>query len=311
MPVSEDAVALAPDGDSGLRTRVLANHARVLAGMGHYAEAETVGMEALQPRRAGLDLSGLASEVITTLSGLKRTGPKEGCGRRSRTPSPAPSRPGHCRRSCGLATCSAGPTRTGRSSTRPSGGSAARHRARRRGRHPVRPFAFESRWQAGVGLRRAGRWDEAMALTDVAADNPPPIPRALLAPLRFAIRLARGGTSPPRPARGMFWGLRRWRRHQRERGGDRRGRSPGDAAAAVEAYDEVVSVLSRIWHEWFSARIRLGSDHRRRRPAVPSMSAAERASYAERVDRINADGHVVLDRYPDPSGHWGPEGRAG
>jgi DNA-binding CsgD family transcriptional regulator len=43
---------------------------------------------------------------------------------------------------------------------------------------------------------------------------------------------------------------------------------------------------------------------------VPNLSAAERAAYAERVDRIHADGHVVLERYSDPSGHWGPEGRA-
>jgi DNA-binding CsgD family transcriptional regulator len=43
---------------------------------------------------------------------------------------------------------------------------------------------------------------------------------------------------------------------------------------------------------------------------MPSLSAAERATYVERVDRIHADGHVVLDRYSDPSGHWGPEGRA-
>ena len=76
-------------------------------------------------------------------------------------------------------------------------------------------------------------------------------------------------------------------------------------------YDEVVAVLSRTWHEWFSARIRLGalaiSAVAR---AMPELSAAERAAYVERVDRIHADGHVVLDRYSDPSGHWGPEGRA-
>jgi DNA-binding CsgD family transcriptional regulator len=85
----------------------------------------------------------------------------------------------------------------------------------------------------------------------------------------------------------------------------------GDPAAAVETYDEVVAVLSRIWHEWFSARIRIGAlTIAAITRAVPQLSAAERATYAERVDRIHADGHVVLDRYSDPSGHWGPEGRA-
>src|SRR4051812_19024647 len=38
--LSADAVALVPDGDSGLRTRALANHARVLAGMGRYEQAQ-------------------------------------------------------------------------------------------------------------------------------------------------------------------------------------------------------------------------------------------------------------------------------
>ena len=157
-----------------------------------------------------------------------------------------------------------------------------------------------------------GGWDEALALTDVAADSPPPIPRALLEPLRLQIRLARG-EDVAAEARSLrkFWA--------REGGVainasavemDAAGHR-GDAAGAVEAYDEVVAVLSRIWHEWFSARIRLGAiTIARDRRAVPTMSAAERAQYAERVDRIHADGHVVLDRYSDPSGHWGPEGRA-
>ena len=40
------------------------------------------------------------------------------------------------------------------------------------------------------------------------------------------------------------------------------------------------------------------------------MSAAERASYLDRAERLHADGRTVLDRYTDPSGFWGPEGRA-
>jgi len=85
----------------------------------------------------------------------------------------------------------------------------------------------------------------------------------------------------------------------------------GDAARALEVYDDVVGVLGRIWHEWFSARIRFGAIAVGAvAQAMPSLSAAERAAFAERVDRIHADGTVVLERYSDPSGHWGPEGRA-
>jgi DNA-binding CsgD family transcriptional regulator len=40
------------------------------------------------------------------------------------------------------------------------------------------------------------------------------------------------------------------------------------------------------------------------------MSAAERTAYLARAEQLHADGRTVLDRYTDPSGFWGPEGRA-
>jgi DNA-binding CsgD family transcriptional regulator len=72
-----------------------------------------------------------------------------------------------------------------------------------------------------------------------------------------------------------------------------------------------VAVLTRIWHEWFSARIRLAAVALESLAAnVASMSAAERATYLAHAERLHADGRTVLDRYTDPSGFWGPEGRA-
>jgi DNA-binding CsgD family transcriptional regulator/tetratricopeptide (TPR) repeat protein len=309
--ISEDAVALVPDGESGLRARVLANHARVLSGLGRYDEAQTVGMEALTLAER-LDLNELVADVVTTLSGLKKAGPKEGL----------------------RAALQDAVTRA-----EESGALSSELRARYLlGRSyedwaefdeterwfrsaidrgvdagmPFAPYAFEARWQLAWVYDVLGRWDEAMTLTDVAQDNPPPIPRALLEPLRLQIRLARGeDIAADARALRMFWA--------REGGVainsssveiDAAGHR-GDAAAAVEVYHEVVAVLSRIWHEWFSARIRLGAlTIAAITRAVPNLSAAERATYAERVDRIHADGHVVLERYSDPSGHWGPEGRA-
>lgn len=85
----------------------------------------------------------------------------------------------------------------------------------------------------------------------------------------------------------------------------------GEPQAAVATYDDVCAVLGRIWHEWFSARIRLAAvavgvlaD------AMAHRSHAEREQWVEDVDRMHTDGHIVLERYTDPSGHWGPEGRA-
>ncbi|CAI9412132.1 HTH-type transcriptional regulator MalT [Nocardioides sp. T2.26MG-1] len=312
VSISAEAVALVPDGDSGLRTRVLANHARVLAGMGQYDEAQTVGLDALHLAER-LDLHELASEVITTLSGLKKAGPKEGLRH-------------------ALADAVARAEATGALSSE----LRARYLLGRsyedwaefdeterwfrsaidRGTDagmPYAPYAFEARWQLTWVLLVQGRWDEALDLIDTGQDSPPPpLPRALIAPLRMQILQARGVD--------VCDEARMLRRFWARDGGVAINASAvemdaaglrGDAAAAVEVYDAVVAVLTRIWHEWFSARIRLGAvTIGAVARAMPEMSGAERAAYVERVDRIHADGHVVLDRYADPSGHWGPEGRA-
>jgi len=311
VAISEDAVALVPDGDSALRARVLANHARVLAGWGRYDEAQVVGMDALNLAER-LDLSELAADVITTLSGLKKAGPKEGLRAALRD---AVTR---AEESGALTSELRARYLLGRSyedwaefdetiewfaSTVERGTAAGM---------PFGPWAFEARWQLSWVYDVLGRWDDALELTELAHDSAPPIPRALIEPLRLQIRLARGEDvgAEARTLR-KFWA--------REGGVainsaaveiDAAGYR-GDAAGAVEAYDEVVRVLTRIWHEWFSARIRLGAlTVAAISRTVPQLSAAERAAYAERVDRLHADGHVVLDRYSDPSGHWGPEGRA-
>jgi DNA-binding CsgD family transcriptional regulator len=85
----------------------------------------------------------------------------------------------------------------------------------------------------------------------------------------------------------------------------------GDATAALAAYDDGVGVLSKIWHEWFGARIRLAAvtiDAICR--ALPRIPAGERVAWAGHIDRLHSDGATVLERYSDPSGFWGPEGRA-
>ena len=311
VAISAEAVALVPDGDSGLRTRVLAHHARVLVGMGHYDEAEAVGLEALHLAER-LDLHELVSEVITTLSTLKKTGPKEGL-RHALTDAVA-----RAEASGALSSELRARYLLGRSyqdwaefDETERWFRSAIDRGVEAG-IPYAPFAFEARWQLAWVLVVRGRWDDALVLTDAASEAPPPIPRALMAPLRLQVLQARGeDVCTEARALRKFWA--------REGGvainasaveidaaGARR-----DAAGAIEVYDEVVGVLSRIWHEWFSARIRLGAlTIGAIAQAMPELSAAERASYVARVDRIHADGHVVLDRYSDPSGHWGPEGRA-
>jgi DNA-binding CsgD family transcriptional regulator len=69
--------------------------------------------------------------------------------------------------------------------------------------------------------------------------------------------------------------------------------------------------MTEIWHEWFSARVRLAATALAAlSQAVPTLTAAERAPVGEAADRLRRDGRTVLERYSDPADHWGPEGRA-
>ena len=74
LTVSQQAVDLLPDDMGGLRARVLAVHARILSGYGRYDEAQAVGLDALAVAER-LDLHELVSDIVTTLSGLKKAGP--------------------------------------------------------------------------------------------------------------------------------------------------------------------------------------------------------------------------------------------
>ena len=158
-----------------------------------------------------------------------------------------------------------------------------------------------------------GEWDRALDLFVVEGPFPPPIPRAMLTSMRLQILQHRGDDVGARVN-----GLRPfWRRegavaiHAAAIEMVAAGRKD-DPAAAVASYDEAVAVLSRIWHEWFSARIRLAA------VAIGVLAdAMARRSGAEREELVRPTSSgctptatIVLDRYTDPSGHWGPEGRA-
>ncbi|GAA4756042.1 helix-turn-helix transcriptional regulator [Nocardioides endophyticus] len=309
--VSAEALALAPEGESKLRARALTTHARVLAGMGRYEEAQVVGMEALALCER-LDFHQLASEAITTLSGLKKAGPKEGLR------AALVDAVDRAQMSEAIHAELRGRFLLGRSfedwaefDDAETWFRSAIDRAAGAGLTWA-PYALESRVQLSwINLVR-GQWDEVLALTDMGHASPPPIPRAVLGALHLTVEQGRGADVGVEARK-----LRRfWARegavaiHSASIEMVQAGRA-GDPAAAVQVYDDVVGVLGRTWHEWFSARIRMaavavGAVAR----AMPNLSASERASYAETVGRLHGDGLVVLHRYSDPSGHWGPEGRA-
>ncbi|MEO9322619.1 AAA family ATPase [Nocardioides sp. C4-1] len=311
LAVSSRAVELAPEGDSGLRAQVLANHAKILAAYGRYLEAETVGLDALELAER-LDLHQLVVDVITTLSGLKKAGPKEGLR------ASLEEAVGRAVAADAIHAELRGRFLLGRSFEDWGEFDAAERwfasgieRAVDAGL-PWAPYGFEARWQLAWICIVRGEWERALDLMVVEGPFPPPIPRAMLTSMRLQVLQHRGDDVGAR-----VLGLRPfWRRegavaiHAAPVEMVAAGRRD-DPEAAVAVYDDAVAVLSRIWHEWFSARIRLAAvavgvvaD------ALERRGTAERESMVRHVERLHGDGHTVLDRYQDPSGYWGPEGRA-
>jgi DNA-binding CsgD family transcriptional regulator/tetratricopeptide (TPR) repeat protein len=309
--LSARALALSPEGESPLRARALATHARILAAMGRYDDAQTFGMDALGLAER-LDLNELASDAITTLSGLKKAGPKEGLRAALVEAVVRAEQAGAIHAEL------RGRFFLGRSyedwaefdqAVAWFGGAIERAEA---AGIPWAPYGFESRWQLALVHLYRGDWDEVLRLTDVTDPHPPPIPRALLLVPRLQVEQARGAdvSAELTPLRRLWPREGSIAIHTAELEMVAAGRRD-DPAGVLSVYADAVEVLTRIWHPWFSARIRLAAVAVAAVAAsLPRMSAGERADHAATVDRLCDDGHHVLDRYTDPSGHWGPEGRA-
>jgi DNA-binding CsgD family transcriptional regulator/tetratricopeptide (TPR) repeat protein len=309
--VSGEALDLVPEEFPQLRAKVLALHARIQSAMRRDEEAQAAGLEALEIAEK-LDLTELASDAITTLSGLKRTGPKEGL-RVALTEAVARAE------AAGAVEAELrGRVLLGRSyQDWAEFGETERwfRSAIDRGRAaglPWAPWSFDARWHLAWVYRTRGDWEEVLALTDVADEEPPPLARALLQMLRASVVMARG-----EDVSGLLHDLRGyWHKegllpiHASPMEMELAGRR-GDADGVLSAYDDAVETITRIWHPWFSARIRLAALAIGELARVmPQLPASERPTYLDHTARLLTDGHTVLERYTDPAETWGPEGRA-
>lgn len=312
VAISRQAADLAPHGESPLRAKVLAAHARVLSSFGQAEEAQSVATEALDLAER-LDLPVLASEIATTLGGLRKGGPEENL--RAAVEEAV-------RRAVGAGAIHAelrGRWLLGRSYQDSAEWDAAERWFRtavERGTAaglPWAPYSFEARWQLGWVAYAAGRWDDALEIAAIADDPAgPAIPRAMVDAVRIAIDAARGAEVLTR--------LRRHRKLWADDGAvavhsagleiEALGRA-GDVEAAVEVYDDVTGVLTRIWNEHFAGRVRLAAQTLAAMSrSLPAMPAAQRPELAARADRLHADGAAVLERYVPAKAVWGIEGRA-
>ncbi|WP_408897022.1 AAA family ATPase [Nocardioides sp. R1-1] len=317
VEVSAEALALAPEGESPLRAKVLANHARILGtyrtGEQDAAEAFLTEALALAERLA---MPELASDIVTTLSGLrvKAAAASEQDALRAALESAVES----AIRAGAFQAEIRGRWLLGRS-YQDSGDweQAARwfRSAMDMGEKAGlvwAPFSIESRWQLTWISYALGEWDDVIALVDaVDGLSGPPIPRGIIEPARLSVLAARGEDVLDRLL--LLRGL--WE----DEGGiavyssgveiQVHG-SRGDAAAAIASYDHVIEVLGRIWGEYFGGRVRLAAMTLAAiARALPQASAAERRSLVGRADRLLADGEAVLAAIRERGGPWGPEGR--
>ena len=250
---------------TALRAKVLAAPARVLAVYGSYDEAQAVGLDALALAER-LDLHELASDVITTLSELKKAGPKDAlrdgaASRRSTARCEAGAIHAELRGRYLLGRSYQDWARVGR---RPSIWFRSAMKAADGARaSPWAPYALRVAVAAGLDQAASrGDWDEVLALTDTCGEQSR---RRSPAPMFAALRAESRGPRRDRSAEGRARCGRSGssragspstrRRRDRARRTPRRRPRRGDR----EVYDAVVAALGRIWHEWFSARIRLAA----------------------------------------------------
>ena len=177
---------------------------------------------------------------------------------------------------------------------------------------PYAPWGFESRWQLAWIKTVDGDWDEALRLTDTSGEQVPPIPSALVESIALVVEAGRGEPVAER-ARALrrFWELEGGVVINSVVAEMADAAHEDDPTKVIAVYQDAVAVLSRIWHEWFSARIRLAAiTIGAVADSLPRLSGAERTDLLAEVERLHGEGHTVLTKYSDPSGHWGPEGRA-
>ncbi|MBC2931815.1 AAA family ATPase [Nocardioides sp. zg-1228] len=174
------------------------------------------------------------------------------------------------------------------------------------------PYPAEARLLLAVVLTHQGLLDEAWELLDVSGQSPPMVSEwAYFAHQMFIVIGLRG--------RSKAQALERLREHWTTDGLTAissaaaeilRAAAAGDGALALSVYDDVVTAVVPLWHEWFQARLRLATLALTAfAAAAHRQSADERECAARDVERLAADGGRVIDFYAPYDDSQGPEYR--
>jgi DNA-binding CsgD family transcriptional regulator len=309
--ISAEAMRIVPPEPTLVRARVLAAHARVLAAFWRQQEAQQVGLDALELAER-LNRKELASDVITTLSGLRLGTTNERLRGALRDAIDRSAAAGAVHAELrGRYLLARSYQDWGELDEAEQWFRSAVERAEAAGIEWA-PFASGSRWHVTWVLMTRGDWDGVLAITDLSGSHPPPMARAMFATLRAVVRVGRG-----EDLREELLALRpTWRLdgalavHAAAQEIALATRA-GDAEAALAIYGDVVEAVGAIWHPWFDARVRLAAQTLEAiASAMPKIPAGDRPRWLDEADRLHDDGHTVLERYTHPEKQWGPEGRA-
>jgi len=296
--ISGEALELVGPEETQLRARILAMHAQALVWEDRFDAARTCADEALELADR-LELPRLAADVGVTLTWLSQhLDFGEGTRAelkliieeaRARHDTFSEMR-GYLRR--GGLEYDYGALREAREAYR----NAAR-RAVELGR-PWSIHGISGRMNTAVMSYMLGDWDDALAIADHSAEDPPPTPRAMLDAAVLLVAAGRGDVS----ALSRLPSVReRWHREGMIAvvggGAAMELLSIRDgAAAAVATYDDVCRVLAPLWTENFGARLRLAtlavSALADEAPRAPTAARAEVRNTARRLlddaDRVLA-----------------------
>ncbi len=310
---TQEALDLVPDAPTPLRARLLAVHARACVSQGMDEQAARTAMEALSLAQK-LDLSVVVADATTTLAGIDQRAGDPGAAERALEQIVASARDDHDADNQMRGLYLLGDLLQERADL-PGACRAYEETmavAAAAGR-PWAPYAFDARMMLATARYQTGEWDEALRLADMSGESPPPVAELLLLAARMAVLVGRGEEQ----ATELFARIRPiW-----DRDGflvitagcaavDLHGQR-GDVAGVLSLHDDVVAAMSRLWHEFFQARIRLTAlvlGHLA--DAAVQAPAGERAALAERAPALMAGVEGVLWQVEKRKRPMGPEGRA-
>ncbi len=310
---SGEALALLADEPTSLRARLLGLHARAHTELGRDDDGARFATEALAIAQK-LDLSSVVADANTTLAGIEQRAGDADTAKRALEQVVAQAR------------------RDGDVQAEIRGlhflGGLHHERAHLPEAHatfhaavacaatagiPWVPHAVDARVMEGVTAYQRGAWDEALAVTDTAGQQPPPVAEGVLLAVRSTVLAGRGDESAPAVLDQL---LPLWERDGLlaltsvgagiDLHGDR-----GEVPAMLRLHDRAVDVLSRTWTEYFQARLRLGALLLGQLANAAAVApVAERAALAARAPELQSVAERVRARVAARKRPFGPEGQA-